>query len=282
MLLTAACSRTQFFYDRADWLAYRWTAGLVDANAAQKQTWRELLRQAMAQHRQELLPAVVDLLGELEAALRRGPSEATLTCWGSVADQVYADHVRWAVPTATAVLSDLSAQQIEYLGGELEERNQAYMAKYLDSDPERRREARIQRYVERFERWTGELNADQVRLIEQSLQGLPDLAGDWLAYRRDRQALLLELLRSGAEPEVLQGFITEWWEDFAGRAPSLVRDSERLREGTLQMIVALEPELTDRQRAELLDNITELRSELGAASGQAIAQRSNSPCVDPA
>ena len=281
-LLMTSCSRTQFLYDRADWLAYRWTADLVDASAVQKPVWRELFRQAMAQHRHQQLPAMVDLLGGLETTLRNGPSEVALTCWGNVADRVYYDHVRWAVPTATAVLGDLSAQQIDHLASELEERNQAYSKKYLDSDPERRREARVQRYVERFERWTGALNADQVRLVEQSLQGLPDLAGDWLAYRRDRQAKLLALLRSGAEPQVLQGFIIDWWADFAGRAPALVRDSQRLREGTLQMIVALEAELTDKQRAELLDKIGQLRAELGAASGLAIAQRLDRPCTDPA
>jgi len=282
VLLTAACSRTQFFYDKADWLAYRWTVNLVDASKAQKQAWRDLFRRAMAQHRRELLPPLVGLLDELEAILRLDPSEAALTCWGAAADRVYEDHVRWAAPTATAVLSDLAPQQIEHLATELEERNQEYAEDYLESNPKRRHQARVKRYVKRIERWTGDLSDDQITLVEQSLQGFPDIAGDWLAYRRDRQARLLERLRSATEPQALQGFITDWWVRFGGRAPALVRDSERLRVGTLQMVAALEPELTEQQRAELLDNLTQLRTELAAASGMAVAQGMDSTCTDPA
>ena len=62
ILLTSGCSRTDLLYDNADWLAYRWADNLMDASGAQQDAWRGMFRQAMAEHRRELLPQLVRLL----------------------------------------------------------------------------------------------------------------------------------------------------------------------------------------------------------------------------
>jgi hypothetical protein len=268
LLLVAGCSSTEFWYDNADWLASRWAAGLVDPSEAQRAAWREPFRVALAEHRQQLLPEVVALLRALEIETERGLSAARLGCLLERADRLYQEHAQLAVALGPLVLDNLTPQQIGHLAEELAERNQDYADDYLDPDPARRERARLERYVERIERWTDDLPAAQLALVEQAVRAMPDVAGDWLAYRQEQQRRLLRLLEAGAGPAQLQGHLRAWWVDLDERPAQLVRDSARIRAAAVRLAVTLDQAFTAEQRARFVANVRELRQDLeGAAAG---------------
>ncbi len=282
----AGCSSTELLYDNADWLAHRWASGLVDAGEAQREAWREPFSAVMAEHRTEVLPQVVELLRALEAEIDHGPSGDRLGCLVGEADRLYREHARLAVPLATRVLLDLEPGQLAHMAGELEERNRDYVEEYLDPDPARREHRRVERYLERIERWTGELSTAQVRLVGRAIARMPDIAAAWLDYRRAQQRRLLTLLRAEPAPAALRGFLYGWWVDFAGRPPALAAQLEQIRRQSVALALALYPALSDAQRAHLRDEVRGLREDLegfvGGAGPAEIGGRSQLVCADAA
>lgn len=283
LVLLAGCSRTELVYDNADWLAGRWAGDLMDASGVQQDAWREIFRQAMAEHRRELLPELVVLLRAIEAGSERHLHAAEVTCWTEAAERAFREHARWAVPPATAVLLDVSPSQIDFLAAELDRRNQEYRDNYLHDDPQARESERVDRYIERIEPWTGDLSTDQLRLIEQTVAAIPDLSGEWLDYRRQQQRRLLALLRDGADSAQLRRFLAAWWVDFADRSPELVHKSQQVRSGVVALIVALDETLTAEQRATFVQRVADLREDLeqisDVAAPQLAARQTITPCL---
>ena len=258
----AGCSRTELVYRNADWLVYRWADRLLDADQAQSENWPLLFERVMQEHRRELLPQVVALLQQASRQADRGLSAERLDCLWQGADELIDTHARLIVPTATKVLSDISADQVEHLREELHERNAEYRENYLHPDRREREAARTERFTERVERWTGELTTEQARLVEAAVQRMPDIAGDWLHYRERQQERLLALLREDRGTQALEGFLIAWWVEQADRDPQLVEGYRRLRDGWIQMLAALDDTLDERQRAHLRDSLGDLRDDL--------------------
>jgi hypothetical protein len=267
LLGLAGCSSTELLYDNADWLAHRWTSSLVDASGAQRDAWREPFAAVMAEHRAEVLPQVVVLLRALEAEIEGGPGADRLSCLVDEADRLYREHARLAVPLAIRVLLDLEIGQLDHMAEELEERNQDYADEYLDPDPARRERLRVERYLERIERWTGELSTAQVRLVEGAIGRMPDIAAPWLDYRRAQQRRLLTLLRTAPTPPQLQRFLYAWWVEFAGRPPALAAQLAQIRRQSVTLALALYAESGPAQRAHLLNEVRGLREDLAGITG---------------
>ena len=197
-------SIAELVYRNADWLAYRWADGLLDADQAQSEQWPALFEQILQEHRRELLPQVVALLQQTSKLAERGLSTEDLDCLWQGANRLIDTHARLVVPTAAQVLSGISAAQVEHLRAELDERNAEYHEDYLDPDPGEREAARVERFTERVERWTGELSTEQARLVEAAVQRMPDVAGEWLRYRERQQQHLLAMLREDRGMQALE------------------------------------------------------------------------------
>lgn len=273
LIALASCSRTELVYRNADWLAYRWADGLLDADSTQSEQWPPLFEQVMHEHRRELLPQVVALLQQTSKLAERGVSTTDLDCLWQGANRLIETHARLVVPTAAQVLSGISAAQIEHLRAELDERNAEYREDYLDPDPAEREAARVERFTERVEHWTGDLSTEQARLVEAAVQRMPDVAGEWLRYRERQQQHLLAMLREDRGMQALEDFLFAWWVERAGRGPALVEAYPHLRDGWIQMLAALDTTLDERQRAHVLASITDLRDDLAGEieSGVSVA-----------
>jgi hypothetical protein len=138
----------------------------------------------------------------------------------------------------------------------------------MDEDLVERQQARVARYVERIERWIGDLSAGQRRLVEEAVSAMPDVAEGWLDYREEQQQSLLRLLRAGADRVALESFLTAWWVDLDGRPAALVKDSETLSRATLDLVLRLDATLSTEQRTTFLEQLADLREDLARLSGQ--------------
>ena len=265
LILLASCSRAELAYRNADWLAYRWVDGLLNADRTQSERWPRLFEQVMQEHRRELLPQVVALLHEASAQADQGFSAEGLDCLWKDAQRLIEAHARLAVPAAVRVLGDISPDQVEQLGVAMKDRNAGYREAYLNPDPVEREAERVARYAARVERWTGGLSSAQENLVRASVRRMPDMSGEWLRYRERQQQRLLELLREGPDSRTLEGFLVAWWVDQADRGPALVDAYPRMRDGWIEMLAALDSTLDAQQRTRLKARIAELRDDLGSA-----------------
>ena len=267
LILLASCSHTELAYRNADWLAYRWVDGLLDADRTQSERWPRLFEQVMQAHRRELLPQVVALLHEASAQADHGFSAEGLHCLWQDAQRLLEAHARLVVPAAVQVLGDISPDQVEQLGVAMKDRNAEYREAYLHPDPVEREAERVARYAGRVERWTGGLSSDQEDLVRASVRRMPDMSGEWLRYRERQQQRLLGLLREGPDSRALEGFLVAWWVDQADRGPALVDAYPRMRDGWIEMLAGLDSTLDAQQRTRLVARIAELRDDLGSAIG---------------
>jgi hypothetical protein len=264
-VMLGACSRAELLYDNADWLIYRWATDLVDADNAQKAVWRGRFETLLDEHREQLLPRVVAWLNEIERQAGRGLDAQRLNCLIEQTDALYKDHARLVVPLAVDILEALSPQQQDHLAQRLAERNDEYAEEYLDPDPDTRRALRIERYIERVERWTGTLTAAQRTTMAQAIERMPDTAAPWFAYRRAQQGRLLGLLRNGAPRDELSGFLQDWWVDLDDRPAALVAASDAVKRTSLVLALQIDAELDNAQRAHLVARVEELSGDLQSA-----------------
>lgn len=265
-LALTACSRTGLMYDNADWLAYRWAVKLLDADAPKRDDWRERFRQLHVTHRERLLPRVIDILYAMEVQAGEGLSSEGLACLLEDAERVYRAHAHLTVPLAVDLLQDMSGEQLAHLAAELDERNREYAEKYLDTEPAVRHEKRVERYLDRIERWTGDLSDEQVAMVDAAVLTMPETAETWLAYRRQQQRRLLDLLEARADEVELATFLAAWWMDFADRSEALVDRTENIRRASARLALRLDASLTSRQRSQFVKRVAKLRRDLEGVS----------------
>lgn len=269
LLLLASCSRTGIVYNNADWFMYRWADGLLDARPAQRERWQALFEQALSEHRRELLPQVVVLLDRASRDVGDGLGHAGLECLLHSGRDLLRAHGQLAINPALAVLSSVDADQREHLRQQLRERDAEYREDYLPEDPVERESKRVERYLERIERWTGELTTAQTRLVEKVVGTMPDIAADWLEYRQAQQARLVALLDAD-DREALRAFLHAWWVEQRDRDSRLVAGVDRITTATIDLLVALDGTLDSSQRTHLLAEIGDLRDGLAKVGGEPV------------
>lgn len=271
VILLGACSRAELVYENADWLLYRWATKLVDASPEQREAWRGRFDELLSRHREELLPDVVALLEQIEADANSGLSVKRLECLMDQADSLYEAHARLVLPLAVDILMALSPAQIDHLADRLAERNRDYVDDYLDEDPQRRVAKRTDRYIERIQRWTGALDADQRQVLEDAIRVMPETAGAWFDYRQSKQQAMFRLLRTNADGAELTAFMTAWWVDFEGQAQGLSEASREVRRRSIAVAVDVDDTLSQAQRGRFTGKVADLRGDLEGATVVATA-----------
>lgn len=261
-LVISGCSRTELLYENAAWLATRWTSKLVAANSDQRDAWRVRFDQLMAEHQNRLLPEVVALLGALTDQLRTGLTVKRLNCLVEASDHLYREHARLAVPLGVQVLSDLTPEQVVQMTAELEERNREFASDYLQVDRKRRQRERMERYVDRIERWAGDLSSAQLVIVRQALADMPETADDWLVYRRQQQRHLIRLLQQGTGPAELKAFLSAWWVHFADRPAQFAQEIATARYKSIELAVKLYAASSSDQRKTLRERLVKIRDDL--------------------
>ena len=263
------CSKTELIYRNADWLIETWVDQQLELTSEQKTAWRQQLNLVLLRHREVELAQLTGFLREFERHAEHQLSEAVVECLVARADDLLRHHAKLAVDLTVPLLMGLTDRQITLLAENLEERDAQYRQKYLEGDAEQRARDRAQRVLERIERWSGALDARQRNLVALATREMPDLAGSWLDYRRERQRQLLLLLRNRAGPDALREFLDAWWVELAGRPRSLVDAVQAVRRTTVALLSRLDRTLSPEQRRELVTRISRLRADLAALAGAA-------------
>ena len=272
----SGCNQVRFVYDRADWLVERWVDGKLDVTGRQLAQWRPELAAGLDRHRRDELPVLVAFLGRAEQAVAGGLDLGETACLFDVADKLYRRHARLAVEIAVPLLTGVTAEQVDHLQENLADDAEEYREKYLAADPEERAAERTKRFTRRIERWSGRLDGAQRALVAARIGAMPDVASAWLEYRLVRDASLLEMLRSGTGADELRRFLTESWVELRGRSPVLEAGMDAVRRQAIDLVVALDSELSVAQRERVLARLSDLRRDLAEAMTDDAATRTAS------
>lgn len=261
-LLLAGCSRTQLAYDNADWLLERYAAKTIDISADQREQWRSVLTDVLQQHRRIELPHLVAYLDLASEHIGQTHTSTAATCLLDGALSIARRHAQLAVDLAIPPLADLDPVQVTHLREHMKRRQQELIKRYLDPDPEERRTRRKARFSDHIESWTGPMNDEQLRLVEDALARIPDLTPAWLAYRERQTNQLLYLLEAGVSAETLEAYLNSWWVDREDRSTEYRRQWRIAKLEFTAFLDELAPTLTGRQRGKLQQRLGKLRNEL--------------------
>ena len=201
MLVAAVCVAlsgcTGFLYKRLDWLVVWYVNGVVTLDDAQEQEVRRIVTAGLDWHRTTQLPRYRVFLQDLDRDTD-GPMTATLV------ERRYDEMVAlWDVmlirlaDDAAPLLASLTLEQRQELFENLEHDNEEIWEEYAGSTPELRRARRSKTTMRVLQRFMGRLTDDQRVSVRAAVDGMHDVAEEWLERRRAWQARFREVLESG-------------------------------------------------------------------------------------
>jgi hypothetical protein len=199
LLFLAGCAG--FVYQRLDWLAVWYVNGMVSLEEAQERQLRDIVRSGLDWHRSTQLPLYQEFLSQLDrdtdgpmsVALVEQRYEDMVSLWDPLVSRLVAD--------SAPLLASFTAGQRTELFESIAEDNEEIWDEYAGSTPEARRKRRSKTTIRVLQRFMGHLDAEQRALVNARLDGLHDVAEEWLMRRRAWQAQFRAVLEGDtAEP----------------------------------------------------------------------------------
>ena len=265
----SACSLARVAYDNADAPLAFMAKEYFDLDGAQSAALKARLARLHAWHRENELPVYAALLREASRRAQKGIT-AEDVAW-SLAN-LRARYRRLAAQAAedlAPVLATLGTAQIAALEHKFAESNEKYAREYLPDDPKKRRRAQVERAVERFEDFTGDLRPDQQARIERFVAAHEAHVLLRFEDRRHWQRDALELLREHrAAPDLGDRLAELFIRPESRRSAEFVREDRRWEDDLAQLIADLDRTLTPRQRARVVRRLDGYAEDCAALAGQ--------------
>jgi hypothetical protein len=249
------CSTIKFAYDNIDWVLLNKADHYLDLNDSQRQLAEQLVAARMEVHRREELPIYVATLKEVRVMLADELTPAEVEIIEGQIPALYRRTMGDTIPSIVILLAAIDDAQIDHLQSRFEEKNREFESDFMPESRQERLHRRVERSINIFAFFIGELRTDQVELVTRHRDAMPLTADDWLAYHQARQSALLAMLRAGASNAELERFLIAWWVDLADQPPALKRKMAINTHAWSQMILALDKTLDDQQRQNLLDKL---------------------------
>ena len=277
MLFLSACSTTRIVYAQADWFAFRQLDKIFDVRADQRAWVKANLERVHHWHRETQLSRYERSLTELLDRYQRGLTKADLY-W--LLDEVDAHRLAFfdrVMPDLVRLLTDLDARQVraytDYSMHRLDK-----MGQTIELTPQQRMEDRVEQFVERIQRWTGELDAEQVNLVRAELMHIPDYRPLWIDKSRLRRDALLSLLAEPVKADDARHHLHRWWRDLrTGYSDEALRIRAAMIDGVFDLLVKLDRELNQYQRRMIIQRLQKYLRDVTRLKATQTAQNELQP-----
>ncbi len=250
VLLLAGCSATRLVYNQLDWLIVWYVSDFFTLEDEQEERLELLVQKNVDWHRRDQLPQYARLVREIDRDVATGAiTLAMIERHYARMIELWDEFIMQTTPDISEFFVLLSADQIDEFIENLEESNQELWEDYAGQTAEERREKRYESTIRAMERLLGRLSREQKDLVRSYQDGLHDVSLEWMASRRQWQQEFRSLVvERPPEPEFSQRMARLMM------APNhndrdeyrMLVDENRLL--MMRMIIALDAELTDKQR----------------------------------
>jgi hypothetical protein len=194
--LIAGCT-LEYVYNRADRFLIEFVDDHLDLTPSQEDWLSERLKRQLATHRVEQLPSYARFLNNVADRFLSGIQEDEYAVYLQQVRDLRSKLVKSLLPDAVELIKGISSEQIDKLQQELDRRNQKTMAEYIDKSPDKRRAKQIEWLLEFFDQWLGGATDAQRSFIDAEINRMPEAAELWFSDRKQRQANLIDAMRSG-------------------------------------------------------------------------------------
>jgi hypothetical protein len=195
ILWLCGCSSLGLGYSNGPTLVTWWLDRQLDLNAEQSAKVRLALDQGFGWHRSQRLAQELALLARFEREVQGEVTPAQVCAWVPIA-QTWADTLlAQLAPAIVEIAPTLQAQQLAHLEARMARSNEDWRRDHLQTDPQERLQAQLDRLVTNLETLYGRLERPQKDALQASLARSswdPDQA---LVQRKRNQQDTLSVLR---------------------------------------------------------------------------------------
>lgn len=262
LLLLQGCSAIKLGYQQLPTLSYWWLDSSMSFSGTQSTGAKQALDTVYQWHRREELPAYAALLQGVQV-LSTGPVQAEQVCsvWTDV--QTRLDTLmREAVVHAAPVAMALGPRQLSHMARHWDSKNEEWEKEWLLGSASERLARRLDKTLERYRSFYGELTTAQVSLVKAQLAQSPWTAEWGRQDRQRRQQDLLSTLQRISQSNLTQAEVAQqlWgvWQRWlqpqdAGQRTAMQGLAQRACENLAQLHNSATPEqrqqVTRRLRA---------------------------------
>lgn len=264
-----SCSATRFAYDNADTALRFMASSYLELDAAQAEDMRLRIVQFHRWHRANELPAYAALMRSASARAARGIT-AEDVAWGLANLRArYHSFAAKAAEDAAPVLVTLAPDQIAALEHRFAENNQKYAKEFLAADGKKRRRAQVDRVLERFGDFAGDLTPDQEARIERFMLVHESHIALRFEDRRQWQRDVIAALKEPRNAQELGASLAEMFNHpERRRSEAFIREDKAWEEDLGQLIVELDRTLSPRQRARVVRRLADYAEDFAALAGE--------------
>lgn len=268
LLLLSGCA-FKFIYNQLDWLIPWYLDDYVSLNYDQEKLFEERLESYLDWHRQQQLPEYASFLEGVAVSSADGLDLSEL-------DEILLRVETYSAALFTRLASELmdpfkrlTDEQVDELFINLEEENDEYFEKYVDTADKKQRHKRAKDVRKFVERWTGNLNEDQEDLIRQWSLKYHLMGQEFLNSRKERQKKLRQVLNRRDDDEYFQKSIVEL---FANRRSVRSETHERKLKHNKELLKALyldlDASLSVEQRNRMIRKLKDYAQDFRELSTQ--------------
>jgi len=264
----ASCSAVRLGYDNADTALRFMVAGYLDLDAEQSEAFRQRLVQFHRWHRHNELPAYAALMRSASERAARGIT-AEDVAWGLANMRArYRTFAARAAEDAAPVLATLAPEQIAGLENRFAEKNEKFAEEFLAGDADKRRRAQLNRMLERFRDFAGDLTPDQEARIGSFALAHEDHVALRFEDRRGWQRQVIAALKRRDPPQELGRTLAETFSrPELRRSEAFIREDRRWDEDLGRLIVDLDRSMSPAQRARVVGRLSDYASDFAALAG---------------
>jgi truncated hemoglobin YjbI len=220
-------------------------------------------------HRANELPAYAALMRSASQRAARGIT-AEDVAWGLA--NVRARFRRLgekAAEEAAPVLATLAPDQVAGIERKFAANNQKFAGEFLASDDAKRRRAQLKRMLERFRDFAGGLTPDQEARIERfALAHEKHVALRFEDRRRWQRDFAAALKQQHHAQELGRNLAEMFSKPELRRSEEFIREDKRWDEDLGELIVDLDRSLSQKQRARVVQRLSDYAEDFAALSGE--------------
>ena len=184
MLLTITSCSSKLAYNNLHWLVGWYVDDYVSLTDTQEEKFEMVVKSFIAWHRESELERYIAQINTIKIDVKSGVTQANI--------QSYSDALRHFMdvalikfePEISTIAYSLTDQQVEAFLFKFEQKNLKRIEEFENATNEERLQDRLKKIEARIESFTGELNAEQKGLLEETNKNLLPSFTLWVEFRQ--------------------------------------------------------------------------------------------------
>jgi hypothetical protein len=260
-LLISGCS-IKIVYNQLDWLVPWYVDDYVSLTDEQEVIFNNHLDEYLRWHRTQQLPVYADFLDWAASASENGFDDIELQYVQQQMNQFTATMFTQLAPALVDLFQSFSDEQVDELFVSFTRENLDYREEKIEISEHEHREDRAEELTRLVERWTGELDEQQLQHVEQWSLQYKRMSTDFLVSREKWQQELKIILQRRDERDYLQTALLDLFARRYTRRTAYYQEKFQFNEQLLKSLyAALDRSLSPRQRQSMVSEFTDVADD---------------------